>query len=72
MTLRQATTTVRALGLTLRHDYNLGEYHVHVPGNHDMDHGPCYFTDDRDDAVGTARHMANERHAVMCTQIGLD
>lgn len=72
MTLRQATIAVKAVGLTLRHDYSLGEYHVHVPGNHDLEHGPCYFTDDRDDAVSTARAIANQQHAELCTKMGIE
>lgn len=54
MTLKQATDTVRSLGLSLsKRD---GEYRVRIPGNPDAD----YFTDDMEDAVSTAAAMARD------------
>lgn len=56
MTLRQAIDAVRACGLQLKWDRDLGEYTVRIPGRPAAD----YFTDDREDAVATARAMATQ------------
>jgi hypothetical protein len=59
MTIKEAKETVRALGLTLtKRD---GEYRVAVPG--DREHRVSYYTDDIEDAVWTAHHMARDVRA---------
>lgn len=55
MTLNEAKQKVREYGFVLK--YSDGEYEVHVPNNPNA----SYFTDDRDDAVSTARDMFNRR-----------
>jgi|DEB0MinimDraft_3_1074331.scaffolds.fasta_scaffold127490_2 hypothetical protein len=56
MTFTEAKETVRALGFTLtKRD---GEYRVAISG--DRDHCASYYTDDLEDAVETARHMAKD------------
>ncbi len=56
MTLADAKKEVAELGLTLmKRD---GEYIVKPRGGR-IDDPRSYFTDDLDDALGTARHMAS-------------
>ena len=57
-TLKEAMATVRNYGFTLvKRD---GEYIV-KPAGQNIDHPHSYFTNDLEDAVGTARLMAEER-----------
>jgi hypothetical protein len=53
----EAKETVRRLGFTLTKQD--GEYRVAIPG--DREHQSSYYTDDLDDAVETARDMAERR-----------
>lgn len=52
MTLKQATTIVKELGLSLTKTD--GEYRVRIPGQPEAD----YYTSELDDAIDTARAMA--------------
>jgi len=54
MTLKEAKKIVKDLGLRLDYDSALREYTVYTP-YHARD---AYYTDDRQDAVDTARAMA--------------
>lgn len=60
MTLKQAKAEVAALGYRLHYSPEFREYVVAVPANRKAD----YFTDDREDAVATARAMAEQRAQV--------
>lgn len=53
MTIKQAKATARALGFKLTHED--GEFRVCPIGGHE---GQAYYTDDLDDAIGTARWMS--------------
>lgn len=59
MTLAVAKQEVAKLGLTLVKNNEYGEYIV-KPRGATKDHPHAYFTNDLDDAVGTARAMARE------------
>jgi hypothetical protein len=54
MSIKQTLSAIRALGLTATYDYELREFCITLKGNC----ASAYFTDDRDDALATARHMA--------------
>jgi hypothetical protein len=57
MTLVQAKATLRALGFTLSH--RDGEYRVApIDGTPAQKEARANYTDDLDDAIGTARHEA--------------
>ncbi|MBS0641662.1 MAG: hypothetical protein JSS43_17505 [Proteobacteria bacterium] len=56
MTQQQLFDAVRALGLVCRRT-DWGDYRVAYPG----DEASAYYTDDREDALFTARHMAGVR-----------
>jgi len=57
MTVAEARKAIQALGLTLR--YLGGEYRVDFRYSH-RQHDTAYYTNDLEDAVGTARLMAAE------------
>jgi hypothetical protein len=61
MTIKQAMTEVRQLGLVLRRDAALNEFRVSMPAAPGRDTEPsAYYTDDLADAVITARYMATQ------------
>lgn len=59
MTLAQAKDRVRKLGLVLRYSPALQEYEV---AERRRPRGTGYFTNDRDDAVSTARALCCNGH----------
>lgn len=57
MTLEEAKKVVKAMGLLLSYDHEFKEYAIYSP------HAPSekYFTDYLDDAIATARWIADYR-----------
>jgi hypothetical protein len=65
MTLQQAKSIARHLGLTLR-KVRSGDYRVNFRDGNKM---TAYYTDNLEDAVNTAVEMARERGGVSCTNV---
>jgi hypothetical protein len=65
MTLQEAKSIARHLGLTLR-KVRSGDYRVNF---RDGNQTTPYYTDNLEDAVNTAVEMARERGAVSCTNV---
>ena len=60
MNTSQVLTAVRAMGMTCRYDN--GEYRVNIPTAWGGSEATAYYTNDADDAIGTARIM-RDTHA---------
>jgi hypothetical protein len=54
MHVRRAIETCKGMGMHCSHDRSTNEFRVNHPHN---DERTAYYTDDPDDAIGTARHM---------------
>jgi hypothetical protein len=65
MTLQEAKSIARHLGLTLR-KVRSGDYRVNF---RDGNETTPYYTDNLEDAVNTAVEMARERGGVSCTNV---
>ena len=65
MTLQQAKSIARHLGLTLR-KVRSGHYRANFRDGNKM---TAYYTDNLEDAVNTAVEMARERGGVSCTNV---
>jgi hypothetical protein len=65
MTLQEAKSIARHLGLTLR-KVRSGDYRVNF---RDGNATTAYYTDNLEDAVNTAVEMARERGGVSCTNV---
>ena len=65
MTLQQAKSIARHLGLTLR-KVRSGDYRVNFRDGNQM---TAYYTDSLEDAVNTAVEMARKRGGVSCTNV---
>jgi hypothetical protein len=65
MTLQQAKSIARHLGLTLR-KVRSGDHRVNFRDGNKM---TAYYTDNLEDAVNTAVEMARERGGVSCTNV---
>ena len=65
MTLQEAKSIARHLGLTLR-KVGSGDYRVNFRDENKM---TAYYTDNLEDAVNTAVEMARERGGVSCTNV---
>jgi hypothetical protein len=65
MTLQEAKSIARHLGLTLR-KVRSGDYRVNFRDGNQM---TAYYTDSLEDAVNTAVEMARKRGGVSCTNV---
>ena len=65
MTLQEAKSIARHLGLTLR-KVRSGDYRVNF---RDGNETTPYYTDNLEDAVNTAVEMARDREGVSCTNV---
>jgi hypothetical protein len=65
MTLQEAKSIARHLGLTLR-KMRSGNYRVNFRNGNET---TAYYTDDLEDAVNTAVEMARKRGGASCTNV---
>jgi len=61
LTHKQTLTAIRKTGASVRYSSEYGEYRVNVPGGTE---GTAYYTDDRADAIGTAKVMMQRYHSL--------
>lgn len=54
MTIKQALAEIRAIGMKARYDSSTKEFRVNTPNGTEA---TAYYTDDRYDAIGTAKAM---------------
>lgn len=59
-TQKQALTAIRRLGASVRYFSEWREYRVNIPGGNEA---TAYYTDDLDDAIGTAKQMMKHYHS---------
>lgn len=57
---REAKQIGRQHGFSIRYNAEYGEWRVNLPG---AGEASAYYTDDRDDAIATGKHMAEHRNS---------